>query len=398
VSRARDGGVRARARVDRRAAGLLVRLGTLLATAGTAHTLLNLHLLRTPPLPAPPLAERVSVLLPVRNEAHRAGPCLTALREVVGRDPGLELLVLDDGSTDGTAALVGRILGEEVLRAGAPLPPGWLGKPWACAQLATLADPASTVLVFVDADVVLAPEGVRAAVALLRAARLDLVSPYPRQLAGSVAERLVQPLLQWSWLTTLPLRLAERSARPSLAAANGQLLVVDAATYARAGGHGGVRAEVLEDVALLRAVKRSGGRGGVVDGTALATCRMYDGWPELRDGWSKSLWAAFGSPAGAAGVLGLLATAYVVPPVAALRGSRMGLAGWSAAVAGRMLVARRTGGRLWPDPLAHPASVCALGWLTMRSLLLRRRGALRWKGRPVAATEHSRHPATAPKD
>ena len=159
------------------------------------------------------------------------------------------------------------------------------------------------MLVFVDADVVLAPHAVAASVALLRWAALDLVSPYPRQLAVTPAERLVQPLLQWSWLTTLPLRLAERSPRPSLAAANGQLLVVDAAAYRRAGGHRAVRAEMLEDVALLRAVKAAGGRGGVVDGTALATCRMYAGWPDLRDGYAKSLWSAFGSPAGAAAVV-----------------------------------------------------------------------------------------------
>ena len=209
------------------------------------------------------------------------------------------------------------------------------------------------------------------------------MSPYPRQLAETVGERLVQPLLQWSWLTTLPLRLAERSPRPSLTAANGQLLVVDAAAYSRAGGHEAVRHEVLEDIALLRTLKSRGGHGTVTDGTALATCRMYDGWASLRDGYSKSLWAAFGSPAGAVAGLGLLATAYVVPPVAALRGCRVGLTGYAAAVLGRVVVARRMGGRVWPDTLAHPASVLALGALTGRSLLLHRRGALRWKGRHV---------------
>jgi hypothetical protein len=297
----------------------------------------------------------------------------------------MTVTVLDDGSTDGTDEVVRReAAGDGRLRVitGAELPPGWWGKPWACAQLAESV-PDADVLVFVDADVVLEPHAVTSSLALLRWAQLDLVSPYPRQLAESAAERLVQPLLQWSWLTTLPLRAAERSPRESLAAANGQLIVVDAASYRRAGGHHAVRAELLEDVALLRAVKRSGGRGTVIDGTHLATCRMYDGWAELRDGYEKSLWAAFGSPAGAAAVTAGLLTAYVLPPVAALRGSRKGLVGYAAAVTGRALVGRRVGSRVWPDALAHPASVATFGWLVARSLRAHRAGTLHAKGRRI---------------
>jgi hypothetical protein len=219
-------------------------------------------------------------------------------------------------------------------------------------------------------------DAVAGAVAAMRG--VTLLSPYPR-IVG--AGRLVQPLLQWSWLTFLPLRLAERSPRPSLSAANGQLLAVRRAAYDRAGGHAAVRAEVVEDVALLRAVKRAGGRGGVADGTALADCRMYGDWAELRDGYTKSLWSAFGSPAGAAGVAGLLVLGYLVPPLAAVLGSKTGLAGYAAGVTGRVLTARRTGGRAWPDAFAHPVSVAAFGWLTARSLCGHRAGTLAWKGR-----------------
>jgi hypothetical protein len=140
---------------------------------------------------------------------------------------------------------------------------------------------------------------------------------------------------------------------------------------------------VLDDLALLRAVKASGGRGGVTDGTDLAACRMYDGWPALRDGYTKSLWAALGSPTGAVATTGVLSALYVWPAVAAALGSRAGAVGYAAGVAGRVVAARRTGGRVWPDALAHPASVALLGYLTARSWAGRRRGTLRWKGRPV---------------
>ncbi|MFN2560135.1 MAG: glycosyltransferase family 2 protein [Jatrophihabitans sp.] len=353
--------------------GRLVRLGSGLAVVGLAHAVSNARLLRRPPARPPDPQMTVAVLVPARNEVDRIGDCV---RSVDGQGA---VLVLDDESTDGTATAA-RAAGARVLD-GTPPPSGWLGKPWACAQLAAATD--ADVLVFVDADVRLAPRAVAAAVAVLDEAGLDVVCPFPRQLAGTVAERLIQPLLQWSWLTTLPLRPAERSPRPSLTAACGQFLVVRRTALEQAGGHTAIRDQVLDDLALVRAVKAAGGRGGVIDGTDLATCRMYDGWPALRDGYRKSLWAAFGSPAGAGAALTLLGVAYMVPAVAALRGSRTGTVGYLAGVASRVVTARRTGGRALPDACAHPVSVLVLGHLTVRSLLGRRAGTLRWKGRPV---------------
>ena len=115
----------------------------------------------------------------------------------------------------------------------------------------------------------------------------DLVSPYPRIVAVGAGERLVQPLLQWSWLTFLPLRAMERSRRPALAAAGGQFLVVTRAGYERAGGHAAVRDRVLEDIELARAVKRSGGRVALADGSRIASCRMYESWRDLASGYTK---------------------------------------------------------------------------------------------------------------
>ncbi|MEO3930057.1 glycosyltransferase family 2 protein [Micromonosporaceae bacterium B7E4] len=360
----------------------------------TGHAWLNATRWLRRPLPgATRTDEPVAVLLPLRDEATRVGPCLRALLAQRGV-PELEIVVLDDGSTDGTAEVVRAVAAGDPrvrLLGGAPPPPGWLGKPYACQQLADRADARARVLVFVDADVTLGPYAVAAAVHTLRSAAAVLLSPYPRIVAGSPGERLVQPLLQWLWLTFLPLLAMERSPRPSLAAAGGQFLVLDRAGYRRAGGHAAVRDRVLEDIELARAVKRSGGRIALADGSRLADCRMYGSWPELRDGYTKSLWAAFGSPAGATAVVLLLLLLYAVPPLLAVGAALAGaptvalaaLLGYLLGVLGRLVSARATGGRGWPDALTHPLSVAVLGWLTFRSYHLRRRGRLSWRGRPV---------------
>jgi hypothetical protein len=329
----------------------IANTGATLAALGTVHAAINSRLIRRPRI-GDAAPGSVSVLIPARNEAATIGACLDSLR---GQDVA-EILVLDDESSDATAQIVASSADTRVrVISGTPPPPGWLGKAHACQSLVAAAQ--HELLVFLDADVRVRPGAIAATAAMLGV--FDLVSPQPRELAESAAERLVQPLLQWSIRTFLPVRLAERSGRPSLAAANGQFIAVRRASYRRAGGH--ASDAVLDDIALARAIRRAGGRTAVVDGSTIAECRMYSGWAALRDGHSKSLWSAFG----------------------ALRGSRAGLFGYAAAVAGRALCAQRTGERAWPDSLAHPVSITVLGGLTARSHYLHSRGALSWRGRPL---------------
>lgn len=343
------------------------------------HALVNAALLRRPPRD-PSVGERVSILLPVRDEVERVAPTVQSLLNQRGLADA-EIVVYDDGSTDGTADVIRKAGGSRVrVLTGGSLPSGWLGKPHACAQLADAAT--GSVLVFVDADVVLSDDAVAAAVTLLRERGLQYVSPYPRQIAGSWLERLVQPLLWWSWLTALPLRVAERSPRPSLAAANGQLLVVDACAYRKAGGHAAVRADVVEDVALARALARSGAHGVFVDGSAIAHCRMYAGAQALVDGYAKSAWCAFGSPAGAA------VAATTLLALAVLPWALVGVTAWAwpAAVGGplsRLVAAVRSGGRPIADALAHPLSALAFAYIVAVSLRRHRAGRLVWKSRSL---------------
>jgi cellulose synthase/poly-beta-1,6-N-acetylglucosamine synthase-like glycosyltransferase len=351
-----------------------------------AHTVVNVALLRRLE-PATTTGERVAVLLPLRDEADRVTPCLESLLAQRGV-PDLTVLVLDDGSTDGTADVVRAVAGDKVrLLTGKPLPTGWLGKPYACHQLAEAAAGAD-VLSFVDADVVLAPDAIVTAVALLRRLDATLLSPYPR-IAGT--GRLVQPLLQWSWLTFLPLRAMERSPRPSLAAAGGQWLVADRAGYLEAGGHAAVRADVLEDIGLARQVKRAGGRIVLADGSTRATCRMYSSWHDLTEGYTKSLWAGFGSGPAAGAVVVILLLLYAAPPAAvpilaatgATAPAAVALAAYLLGVAGRATAAAVTGGRAWPDALAHPVSIVLFAWLVAGSFRRRRLGRLTWRGRAL---------------
>lgn len=363
-----------------------VRSGTAVAVGSLVQTLHNAYVLRRPTRGPSPRPEPLTVLIPMRDEIDNVTDCLNSALAALDRWPGpARIVVLDDESSDGTSKLlrqIGHAEGRIDILAGDPPPSGWHGKPWACHQMSRVAAD-DGVMIFLDADVRVEPDAFTASVALLRETGLDLVSPYPRQVTRGLVERLVQPLLQWSWMSTLPLRVAERSARPSMSAANGQFLVVDTSAYRRAGGHEAVRSEVLEDIAILRAFKRSGARGVVVEGSAIATCTMYDGWREVRDGYRKSLWSAFGSLPGTVAVTTLLHLAYVLPPIAMVTGSRVGLVGYLAAVSSRMITARTTGGRPWPDPVVHPLSILAFTALTADSVVARRSGTLTWRGRAL---------------
>jgi chlorobactene glucosyltransferase len=336
----------------------------------------------------------VSILLPARDEAANITACVRAL--LAQRWVAFEVLVLDDHSTDGTSALLAELANENprlrVLR-GRPLPPGWLGKHWACAQLAEAAR--GEVLLFTDADTRHAPGALAAAVAALQTTNADLISALPRQAMPTWGERLVVPTLGWSLFCFLPLALAHRLQSPVLSAAIGQFLLIRVAAYQRAGGHAAVRAHVADDLALTRRVLAGGGRWRLLDAGALVTCRMYTGWRSAAEGFSKNLYAAFNYQLVPFVAIWLWVGLAFTLPAAVLLAALVGAA-WPASVLTPALLGAALGWGVWagyalrlraPFRLSfiYPAIVLTAVALALRSLALTRAGRATWKGRTLAA-------------
>ncbi len=321
----------------------------------------------------------VSILIPMRNEAENVDGVLTAVAAST-LIPDFEILILDDHSEDSTAALLRGFPGATTY-AGIDLPEGWLGKNFACHQLVTHSK--GEYLVFIDADVRVSGSAIAAAIAYMDSLGWDFISPYPRQIAVTFFERLIQPLLQWSWLAAVPLRFAERAKFPSMIIANGQFMIVKRQPYIAAGGHKAIRHEVLDDLELARLLVKSGFKGGVADASDVAACRMYTTQSELFDGYTKSLWRAFGSPIGALAMSLFLFLTGVLPLLLALAGYRTAWLGYFLIVLSRYVAALRT--RSTPSTaLLHPLAIVTLIYLIIKSWYQKSTGQLTWRGRSVA--------------
>lgn len=322
-------------------------------------------------------AARVSILVPMRNEADNVTGVITGLlaqTELAER----EIIVLNDHSTDHTATLLDSY--PISVLTGKNLPSGWLGKNFACYQLSQAAQ--GDFLVFVDADVRLTPTAVSAAIGEMERLNWDFASPYPRQIARTFLEVLIQPLLQWSWFATVPLRIAEKFHVSSMAVANGQFFIIRKTAYAKVGGHSAIKSDVLDDIALARTLLKSGFRGGVMEASDIASCRMYDNARDLINGYRKSLWRAFGSIWGSALAIGFLAISALAPWWFAFHGELIGWIGAGAGVLSRAIVAIRTRSR-WHLALLHPLAIASLIALILWSWWGKVRGTLTWRERAI---------------
>jgi len=342
-------------------------------------TILNVFSIITPRA-AGQINQKISVLVPLRNEEENA----IAIVETLAAQENLmdvEFLILNDNSTDKTLELVtSTARGDSRFKVmqGSALPEGWLGKPWALEQLSQNAR--GEVLICIDADVRLSTKAIAAAIDSMHKHSLDFFSPYPSQVARTFGERMIQPLLQWSWLSSVPLALAKRSSNPSFAVANGQFFAVKKSALVHSGGYASIKSEVLDDMQMARVLLRNRFRGTVGNGALIAQCHMYSSWSELRNGYAKSLWKGFGGVFGSIIAIALLVLTGIIPIVSAAMGSPFGWLAFEAVLVSRLISAKITRANLF-DSLLHPISSALLIYLIIYSWLMR--GRIQWKGRTV---------------
>ena len=338
---------------------------------------------------------RVTVIIPARDEAINIGPCLDGVLAQTLPASRLSVLVVDDGSSDGTAEEVLRRAARDprvrLVRAG-ELPAGWLGKPHAC-WLGALEAGDADWLCFLDADVRVLPPALGSALDAARTGGVAFLSLQPRQCLGSFWERLVIPAGMLVLACGLP-----AEARP--AAVNGQFLLVDPVAYRATGGHAAVRDAVCEDSALAARMLAGGHRVRVMAAEHLLQVRMYRGLAPLWEGFGKNATEIMGSgPATMRVAAAALLASWAVPlvpawlGVAAWRRARTGAAspmatsGFAVALAASAVALGVQAGTLrhfrvapWLLPL-FPVGATVVAAIAAQGVRLRRAGQVRWKGR-----------------
>jgi chlorobactene glucosyltransferase len=253
---------------------------------------LNLRALKKPRAdsPLPESAPLISVMVPARDEEANIEGCL---RSLLAQDyPNFEVLVIDDHSSDGTAAIVMRLaLEDSRIRffQSEPLPEGWAGKPFACYQLAQQAR--GSWYLFVDADTLHAPHMLRSVLALAVESKTGLLSGFPRQLANSLPQKIAIPVLYFVIMSWLPLWWLHRSKKPRPSLAIGQFLLFPREDYWKIGGHRAVKSRIIEDVWLGVEINRHGSRHIAVDLSPVVSCNMYHDVGAMCEGFIKWMYS-----------------------------------------------------------------------------------------------------------
>jgi glycosyltransferase involved in cell wall biosynthesis len=270
-------------------AGFILVFLTLRTLISLVNLFSGLHL----PDGKPESFPKVSVLIPARNEEKNVGKLLTALQQ---QDyPELEVIVCNDHSTDRTEEILGGFTGEDSRFRwfiGEKLPPEWLGKNFACHQLAQKAS--GEIFLFLDADVELNPDAIRKAVTFFQQKKLALLSVFPQQKMQSLAEWATVPAMNWILQSLLPMILVQKTPFASLSAANGQFMLFDAKDYRKFRWHERVKNENVEDILIARLVKTSDLKMAVLLGNREIYCRMYNRFDDAVIGFSRNIHQYFG--------------------------------------------------------------------------------------------------------
>ncbi len=336
----------------------------------------------------------VSILIPARNEANFIGD---TVRMVLAQSyANLEMIILDDSSEDGTGELAWQAAGGDTrlsVIAGKPLPSGWLGKNWACHQLAQAAT--SDLLIFADADVRWTAGAVASLIEQMQQTQADLLTVWPTQETQTWGERLVVPMMAVAIIGYLPLVAVHRLSSSWFAAACGQCLVFRRRAYEWVGGHEAVRDNIIEDVALARHIKENKLRLRMVDGASLISCRMYENWNATRNGFAKNILAGHGHSLLFLALSTVFHWALFIFPWLwlAVGAGHWGWPVWPLAlmtlgVGIRALSAAVTGQRV-RDALLMPVSVVLMTIIAAQAVWWHWHGGPQWKGRQLVKSDDS---------
>lgn len=235
----------------------------------------------------------VSILIPARNEEKNIQVCLdSCLTQTYANK---EIIVLNDNSTDRTLEILNSYSDKIKIINGEKLPEGWIGKNWACYQLAQQAN--GKYLLFIDADVRLNNIAVESAIEEILQTNAGLISVFPTQIIKTFSEWLIVPLMNWILLGFLPLILVHKSKNKSFVAANGQFMLWRKESYKKLGGHYSVKDKSVEDMEFVRSCKLNGIKIKTLLGGNLIYCRMYSNLKDAINGFAKNFFPGFNTNA-----------------------------------------------------------------------------------------------------
>ena len=360
------------------------RFVTLLLVCQLGLILWNLRVILRPKKVKSHSNKKVSLLIPARNEEGFIGDCLRSL--LIQDHPNMEIIVLDDHSTDRTKAIV-ESSGEKVkLISSSPLPDGWTGKNWACHQLSQNAT--GEVFFFIDADAVLEPIAISSVLQVMEEQKVDMVASLLRNRGSSLASRILLPIVNHAVLALFPASLVHRSSNPDIALAFGPFIGVTRNAYGKSGGHAAHPTHIVDDVQLARSVKASGHHQRLINGTDLAATTWYSGFADIWRGFSKNAYGALSYRTSLS-----LVVAFFIAPLLALPFLRL-LAGFFGAsvptevlwqvvllVLGRFITSTTGRDPLW-GVIFHPFAMLFWGATLIWSMILSLTGQeIQWKNR-----------------
>lgn len=323
----------------------------------------------------------VSILIPARNEE---ADILNLLKSISAQNyQNYEVIVLDDNSADQTFQLCDAFSKENKrfkVLSGKPLPKDWLGKNYACYQLAQAAK--GKYLIFLDADETIKDGLINNAINRMKKGNLSLLSLFTDQLTISWGERLVVPLMHYVLLNLLPLRLVRISNNPSFSAASGQFMMFDAANYQVNQWHEQVKHQVVEDIEIMKLVKESGYNGEALLANGYINCRMYKSFTESVNGFSKNFLAGFNN-----NVFGLFLylLLVVMGPIASFffLSQELVLFALSLIILSRVMISLASRQNVWQNVLLHPLQLMVMVYISVVSVKKHFTKTIVWKGRAI---------------